>query len=159
MKIKIIGVGKLKESYLKEGIQEYVKRLQAYADVEVIEVDDEPIPKNPSLAQEVMVKAKEGRRVLDKVKQADFMILLDVAGTEMDSVDLSKYLEKQMIDGHSTIDFVLGGSLGNSEDVLERADYRLSMSRMTFPHQLARLILVEQIYRSFKIMKGEPYHK
>lgn len=159
MKIKIIGVGKLKESYLKEGIQEYVKRLQAYADVEVIEVDDEPIPKNPSLAQEVMVKAKEGRRVLDKVKQADFMILLDVAGTEMDSVDLSKYLQKQMIDGHSTIDFVLGGSLGNSEDVLERADYRLSMSRMTFPHQLARLILVEQIYRSFKIMKGEPYHK
>lgn len=159
MKIKIIGVGKLKESYLKEGIQEYVKRLQAYADVEVIEVDDEPIPKNPSLAQEVMVKAKEGRRVLDKVKQADFMILLDVAGTEMDSVDLSKYLEKQMIEGHSTIDFVLGGSLGNSEDVLERADYRLSMSRMTFPHQLARLILVEQIYRSFKIMKGEPYHK
>lgn len=159
MKIKIIGVGKLKENYLKEGIQEYVKRLQAYADVEVIEVEDEPIPKNPSLAQEVMVKAREGRRVLDKVKQADFMILLDVAGTEMDSVDLSKYLQKQMIDGHSTIDFVLGGSLGNSEDVLERADYRLSMSRMTFPHQLARLILVEQIYRSFKIMKGEPYHK
>lgn len=159
MKIRIIGVGKLKESYLKEGIQEYVKRLQAYADVEVIEVEDEPIPKNPSLAQEVMVKAREGRRVLDKVKQADFMILLDVAGTELDSVDLSKYIQKQMIDGHSTIDFVLGGSLGNSEDVLERADYRLSMSKMTFPHQLARLILVEQIYRSFKIMRGEPYHK
>lgn len=159
MKIRIIGVGKLKESYLKEGIQEYVKRLQAYADVEVIEVEDEPIPKNPSLAQEVMVKAREGRRVLDKVKQADYMILLDVAGTELDSVDLSKYIQKQMIDGHSTIDFVLGGSLGNSEDVLERADYRLSMSKMTFPHQLARLILVEQIYRSFKIMRGEPYHK
>lgn len=159
MKIKIIGVGKLKEKYLKEGTEEYIKRISAYADVEVIEVDDEPIPKNPSLAQEVMVKAKEGRRVLDKVKQSDYMILLDVAGTELDSVDLSKYIEKQMLDGHSTIAFVLGGSLGNSEDVLERADYRLSMSRMTMPHQLARLVLLEQIYRSFKIMKGETYHK
>ncbi len=159
MKIRIIGVGKLKEKYLKEGTEEYIKRISAYADVEVIEVEDEPIPKHPSLAQEVMVKAKEGRRVLDQVKQSDFMILLDVAGTELDSVDLSKYIEKQMIDGHSTIDFVLGGSLGNSEDVLERADYRLSMSRMTMPHQLARLVLLEQIYRSFKIMKGETYHK
>jgi 23S rRNA (pseudouridine1915-N3)-methyltransferase len=159
MKIRIIGVGKLKEKYLKEGTEEYIKRISAYADVEVIEVEDEPIPKHPSLAQEVMVKAKEGRRVLDQVKQSDFMILLDVAGTELDSVDLSKYIEKQMIDGHSTIDFVLGGSLGNSEDVLQRADYRLSMSRMTMPHQLARLVLLEQIYRSFKIMKGETYHK
>lgn len=159
MKIKIIGVGKLKEKYLKEGTEEYIKRISAYADVEVIEVEDEPIPKNPSLAQEVMVKAKEGRRVLDKVKQSDYMILLDVAGTELDSVDLSKYIEKQMLDGRSTIAFVLGGSLGNSEDVLERADYRLSMSRMTMPHQLARLVLLEQIYRSFKIMKGETYHK
>ena len=97
MKIKIIGVGKLKEKYLKEGTEEYIKRISAYADVEVIEVEDEPIPKNPSLAQEVMVKAKEGRRVLDKVKQSDYMILLDVAGTELDSVDLSKYIEKHRL--------------------------------------------------------------
>ncbi|WP_352403403.1 23S rRNA (pseudouridine(1915)-N(3))-methyltransferase RlmH [Kandleria vitulina] len=159
MNIKIISVGKLKEKYLKEGIKEYVKRLGAYTKVEMIEVDDEPIPKNASLAQEIMVKAKEGRKILDKVKQNDYMILLDVASKQMDSVAFSKHIEQKMISGCSTIVFVLGGSLGHSEEIYERADFKMSMSEMTFPHQLARLLLCEQIYRAFKIMKNETYHK
>lgn len=159
MNIKIITVGKLKEKYLRNGVQEYVKRLGAYAHVELIEVPDEKIPNNPSLAEETLVKSKEGRKILDHVKQNDFMILLDVASREMDSVAFSQYIEKKMIDGYSTIDFVIGGSLGHGDDVLARADFKLSFSPMTFPHQLMRLILVEQIYRAFKIMKNETYHK
>ena len=154
MNIKIITVGKLKEKYLRDGVQEYVKRLGAYARVDLIE-----IPNNPSLAEEALVKSKEGRKILDHVKQNDFMILLDVASREMDSVAFSQYIEKKMIDGYSTIVFVIGGSLGHGEDVLTRADFKLSFSPMTFPHQLMRLILVEQIYRAFKIMKNETYHK
>ena len=153
MNIKIITVGKLKEKYLRDGVQEYVKRLGAYAHVELIEVPDEKIPNNPSLAEETLVKSKEGRKI------HDFMILLDVASREMDSVAFSQYIEKKMIDGYSTIDFVIGGSLGHGDDVLARADFKLSFSPMTFPHQLMRLILVEQIYRAFKIMKNETYHK
>lgn len=159
MNIKIITVGKLKEKYLRDGVQEYVKRLGAYAHVNLIEVPDEKIPNNPSLAEETLVKSKEGRKILDHVKQNDFMILLDVASREMDSVAFSQYIEKKMIDGYSTIVFVIGGSLGHGEDILTRADFKLSFSPMTFPHQLMRLILVEQIYRAFKIMKNETYHK
>ena len=105
------------------------------------------------------LKAKEGRKILDKVKQDDYVILLDVASKELDSVAFSKHIEKCMIDGKSTIDFIIGGSLGHGEDVLQRANFKLSFSPMTFPHQLMRLILVEQIYRAFKIMKNETYHK
>ena len=159
MKIKIICVGKLKEKYLVDGIKEYTKRISGYTDIEIIEVPDERIPDKASLAQEVLIKAKEGRKILDKVKQDDYMILLDVASKELDSVAFSKHIEKCMIDGKSTIDFVIGGSLGHGEDVLQRADFKLSFSPMTFPHQLMRLILVEQIYRAFKIMKNETYHK
>ena len=159
MYIKIITVGKLIEKYLRDGVQEYVKRLGAYAHVDLIEVPDEKIPNNPSLAEETLVKSKEGRKILDHVKQNDFMILLDVASREMDSVAFSQYIEKKMIDGYSTIVFVIGGSLGHGEDVLTRADFKLSLSPLTFPHQLMRLILVEQIYRAFKIMKNETYHK
>ena len=159
MKIRIISVGKLKEKYLVDGIAEYIKRLGAYADVELVEVADERIPENPSLAEEMIVKAKEGRRILDKVKQDDYMILLDVSGTEMDSIQFAEKIEHCMINGKSTIDFVIGGSLGHGEDVLTRANLRLSFSPMTFPHQLMRLILVEQIYRAFKIIKNETYHK
>ena len=118
MNIKIITVGKLKEKYLRDGVQEYVKRLGAYAHVDLIEVPDEKIPNNPSLAEETLVKNKEGRKILDHVKQNDFMILLDVASREMDSVAFSQYIEKKMIDGYSTIVFVIGGSLGHGEDVL-----------------------------------------
>ena len=159
MKIKMICVGKLKEKYLEEGVKEYLKRLSAYCDVEVIEVGDERIPENPSLAEEMIVKAKEGRRILDKVKQDDYMILLDVQGKEMDSVQFAERIEDCMLNGKSTIDFVIGGSLGHGEDVLTRANARISFSQMTFPHQLMRLILVEQIYRAFKIIRKETYHK
>lgn len=159
MKIKIIYVGKLKEKYLEDGINEYLKRLSAYGDVEVIEVADERIPEKASLAQEMMVKAKEGRRILDKVKQDDYMILLDVSGQAVDSIQFAEKIENCMINGKSTIDFVIGGSLGHGEEVLTRANQRISFSKMTFPHQLMRLILVEQVYRAFKIIKHETYHK
>lgn len=159
MRIKFITVGKLKKKYLKDGIKEYAKRISAYADIEMIEVMDERIPDKASLAEEMLVKAKEGRKILDKVKQDDYMILLDVSGKEMDSVAFSKHIEKCMIDGKSTIVFVIGGSLGHGEEILSRAQLRLSFSPMTFPHQLMRLILIEQVYRAFKIMKNETYHK
>lgn len=159
MKIRIISVGKLKERYLVDGIAEYVKRIKGYADVELIEVADERIPEKASLAEETIVKAKEGRRILDKVKQGDYMILLDVSGKEMDSLQFAEKIENCMLNGKSTIDFVIGGSLGHGEDVITRADLRLSFSPMTFPHQLMRLILVEQIYRAFKIIRSETYHK
>ena len=125
----------------------------------MIEVMDERIPDKASLAEEMLVKAKEGRKILDKVKQDDYMILLDVSGKEMDSVAFSKHIEKCMIDGKSTIVFVIGGSLGHGEEILSRAQLRLSFSPMTFPHQLMKLILVEQVYRAFKIMNNQTYHK
>lgn len=159
MKIKIICVGKLKEKYLVAGVEEYLKRLQGYCKVEVYEVADESIPDNCSLANEIIIKSKEGRRMLDKIKQDDYVILLDIAGKEVDSVELSKQMEKCMLAGKSTIDFVIGGSLGHGQEIIDRANMRLSFSKMTFPHQLMRLILVEQIYRSFKIIKNESYHK
>lgn len=159
MKIKIICVGKLKEKYLEEGVKEYLKRLSAYCDVEVIEVGDERIPENPSLAEKMIVKSKEGRRILDKVKQDDYMILLDVQGKEVDSIQFAESIEDCMLHGKSTIDFVIGGSLGHGEDVLTRANKRISFSKMTFPHQLMRVILAEQIYRAFKIIRKETYHK
>lgn len=159
MKIKLISVGKLKEKYLVDGVKEYVKRLGAYTKVEVYEVSDEKIPNNPSLADEILVKTKEGKKVLDKVKQDDYMILLDVQGKKLDSVKFSKHIEKLMIDGKSSIAFVIGGSLGHCQEVYDRADYSLSFSDMTFPHQLMKLMLVEQIYRAFKIINNETYHK
>ncbi|WP_455683476.1 23S rRNA (pseudouridine(1915)-N(3))-methyltransferase RlmH [Thomasclavelia sp.] len=159
MKIKIICVGKLKEKYLVAGVSEYLKRLRAYCKVEVCEVSDESIPDNCSLANEMIIKSKEGRKILDKIKQDDYVILLDVAGKEIDSVMLSKQMEDCMISGKSTIDFVIGGSLGHGQEIIDRANFRLSFSKMTFPHQLMRLILVEQIYRAFKIIKNESYHK
>lgn len=159
MKIRLIVVGKLKEKYLVAGIKEYQKRISGYTNIEIIEVADERIPDKASLAQEAMVKVKEGRKILDKIKQDDYVILLDVGGKELDSIAFSKHLEQCMINGKSTIDFVIGGSLGHGEEILQRADFRLSFSPMTFPHQLMRLILIEQIYRAFKIMKNETYHK
>jgi len=169
MKIKIVCVGRLKEKYLVAGMQEqfkrilsrleYLKGLQAYCKVEVYEVADESIPDNCSLANETLIKAKEGRKMLDKIKQDDYVILLDVSGTQIDSVELSNKMEKAMISGKSTIAFVIGGSLGHGEEMLDRANFRLSFSKMTLPHQLMRLVLVEQIYRAFKIMKNETYHK
>ena len=159
MKIKIITIGKLKEKYLVEGIKEYTKRLQAYTKVEFIEVSDEPIPDKCSDATALIIKEKEGSKVLTKIKDNEFVIVLDVVGKQIDSIGLSKLMEKCMIEGKSTITFVIGGSLGHGKEILNRANFALSFSKMTFPHQLMKLIMMEQIYRGFKIMKNESYHK
>ncbi|WP_249029121.1 23S rRNA (pseudouridine(1915)-N(3))-methyltransferase RlmH [Tannockella kyphosi] len=159
MLVKVITIGKLKEKYLLEGIKEYTKRLQAYTKIEYIEVSDESIPDKCSDATAQMIKEKEGFKVLSKIKQDDYVIVLDVQGKQIDSLELSNKMEQCMINGKSTIVFVIGGSLGHAKDILNRADFSLSFSKMTFPHQLMKLILVEQIYRAFKIMKNESYHK
>lgn len=159
MKVKIICVGKLKEKYLVAGVNEYIKRIKGYSKIEIYEVADESIPDNCSVANEQNIKDKEGRKILDKIKQGEYVILLDVAGKLIDSIELSKQIENCMLNGRSTITFVIGGSLGHGQEIIQRADFRLSFSKMTFPHQLMRLILVEQIYRSFKILKNESYHK
>lgn len=159
VKIRIICVGKLKEKYLLSGINEYVKRLKNYCKVEIIELADESIPNNCSLAQEEIIKDKEGKRMMEKIKADDYVIVLDVASKQLDSIALANKIETAMIAGKSTIDFIIGGSLGHGKGILKRADLCLSFSKLTFPHQLMRLILVEQIYRSFKIIKNETYHK
>lgn len=159
MLVKVITIGKLKEKYLLDGIKEYTKRLQAYTKMEYIEVSDESIPDKCSDAMATIIKDKEGVKVLSKIKNDEFVIVLDVAGKHIDSVELSDKMQQCMVDGKSTITFVIGGSLGHGKDILNRADFRLSFSKMTFPHQLMKLILVEQIYRAFKIMKNESYHK
>lgn len=159
MNVKIIAVGKLKEKYLKQGIQEYLKRLQGYCKFEVIEVSDEPIGDNASLKEQEIVKQKEGAKIISRIKDGEFVILLHVNGQAIDSVELADKIEGLMINGKSSITFVIGGSLGHGEAVLKRADFKLSFSKMTLPHQLIRLVLVEQIYRAFKIIRKETYHK
>ncbi|NLT94102.1 MAG: 23S rRNA (pseudouridine(1915)-N(3))-methyltransferase RlmH [Clostridia bacterium] len=159
MNIKIIAVGKLKEKYLKEGIAEYLKRLKPYAKVEIIEVPEEKEPANASPADEIMIKNREGERILEKVKPGSYLIALAIEGKQLSSEELADKLDNLALEGKSDIAMVIGGSLGLSDKVLGRADFKLSFSKMTFPHQLMRLILMEQIYRAFKIIKGEPYHK
>jgi 23S rRNA (pseudouridine1915-N3)-methyltransferase len=159
MNIKIIAVGKLKEKYLKEGIAEYLKRLKPYAKVEIIEVAEEKEPANASPADGIMIKEREGERILEKVKAGSYLIALAIDGKLLSSEELAEKLDHLALEGKSDIAIVIGGSLGLSEEVLGRADFKLSFSKMTFPHQLMRLILMEQIYRAFKISKGEPYHK
>lgn len=159
MKITIAAVGKLKERYLKDGIAEYTKRLSKFADIELIEVDDEHAPENLSQAQEAQVKHKEAERLLKRIKEGSYIILLDLAGEQANSEAFAARLENIMLSGSSHITFVIGGSLGLDQSLINAAGYRLCLSKMTFPHQLARLILLEQVYRAFKIMKGEPYHK
>lgn len=159
MKIRILTVGKLKEKYLVSGIKEYEKRLNGYCQVEMIEVLDEPIPDRASAVIEEQIKNKEAKKLVEKIKKDDYVIVLDLHGKQLDSVELSKHIETCMLHGKSTIDFVIGGSLGLGKDIIERVDFRLCFSKMTFPHQLMKLILMEQIYRSFKIMKNETYHK
>ncbi len=159
MLIKIICVGKIKEKYFIMAIEEYKKRLSAYATVEFIEVQDEKIPLNASLKEEEIIKRKEGEKVLNKLKDNDFVILLDVYGKEIDSVSFSNYLNNKMIQGVSSFTFVIGGSLGLSEELRKRANEKISLSKMTFTHQFCRVILLEQVYRAFKIIRGETYHK
>lgn len=157
MNISVITVGKLKEKYLKQGIDEYLKRLTSYAKVEVIEVADEKAPEELSHLEMVQVKQKEGERILAKISPDTHVIALAINGKLQSSEELADTLDKLATYGKSKIAFVIGGSLGLSEEVLDRANDQLSFSRMTFPHQLMRLILVEQIYRAFRINRGEPY--
>lgn len=159
MKITIAAVGKLKERYLKDGISEYLKRLSRFAELELVEVDDEHAPESLSLAQESLVKRREAERLLKRVKTESYLVLLDLSGEQLDSSKFSSKLESIMLSGNSHITFIIGGSLGLDESLINASNYRISLSKMTFPHQLARLILLEQIYRAFKIMKNETYHK
>ncbi|KOY80006.1 23S rRNA (pseudouridine(1915)-N(3))-methyltransferase RlmH [Lysinibacillus sp. FSL H8-0500] len=159
MNITIVSVGKLKEKYLKMGIDEYVKRLGSYAKIEIIEVPDEKAPEQLSDAEMEIVKKKEGERILAKISPDTYIIALAINGKMKTSEQMAADLEALMTYGKSKIAFVIGGSLGLHEDVLKRADEQQSFGKMTLPHQLMKLVLVEQIYRSFRIMKGEPYHK
>lgn len=159
MKITILCVGKIKEKYFSMAIDEYVKRLSRYCKLEIIEVPDEKTDENASTAEEKMVKEKEGERIRKNIRDTSYVIALAIDGKQLDSVELSEKIEKLGVQGVSHITFVIGGSLGLDERILERADYKLSFSKMTFPHQLMRVVLLEQIYRSYRIMNGEPYHK
>ncbi len=159
MKITLLTVGKLKEKYLRDGIAEYSKRLGKYCRLEIIETADERTPEGASRAIEAQIKKTEGERLLRCIRDADYVIALAIDGKMLDSVELAEKLESLGVQGESSLVFVIGGSLGLSDEVLRRADYRLSFSKLTFPHQLMRLILLEQIYRGFRIQRGEPYHK
>ncbi|MDF2522922.1 MAG: rRNA large subunit m3Psi methyltransferase RlmH [Clostridiales bacterium] len=159
MKLTIVAVGKLKEKYLKEGIGEYSKRLSRFCELEIVEVEDEQAPENLAVAQELQVKKKEAERILKKVKEGSALVILDVKGERTSSEGLAAKLQSFFISGKSHITFVIGGSLGLDQELLRKADYRFSMSELTFPHQLARLILLEQLFRAFKIMNNETYHK
>lgn len=159
MNISIVSVGKLKEKYLKQGIEEYIKRLSSYAKIEVFEVPDEKAPENLSEADMLIVKEKEGERILSKISDDTHVITLAIDGKMHSSESLAKRMDQLATYGNSKIAFVIGGSLGLSDSVMKRADETLSFSKMTFPHQLMRLILVEQIYRAFRINRNEPYHK
>lgn len=159
MQISIITVGKLKEKYLREGIEEYSKRLSAYCKLQLIEVSDEKAPEEMSAAEMEQVKRKEGERILAQIKQDQYVIALAIEGQMWSSEKLSAEMDKLALHGKSQIAFVIGGSLGLSDAVLKRADSLLSFSKMTFPHQLVRLMLLEQVYRGFRISRGEPYHK
>ena len=159
MKIRLLVVGHLKETYWKEAQNEYLKRLTLYANVTIEEVDDLPSSKDDSPAEMEEVKKKENAKLLSKIKPSDFVVLLDLGKEQPDSVELSSRLEKWMRDGGSSITFVIGGSLGLSNEMRKRGNASLTLSKLTFTHQMTRVILLEQIYRSFKILRNEPYHK
>ena len=159
MTVRVCSVGKIKEKFYREALSEYGKRLLAYCKLEMIEVADEKTKEGSSPSEDRLVLEKEGRRLLEKIPERSFAIALAIKGEELDSVEFAKKMEKLFLEGKSDITFVIGGSLGLSEEVYKRADYLLSFSPMTFPHQLMRVILLEQIYRGFRINSGEPYHK
>lgn len=159
MNISIISVGKIKEKYLKLGIEEFSKRLSKYSKLEFIELDDEKCPENLSEKDILIVKEKEGNKILSKIKNNSYVIALAIDGKNLSSKELAEKISSLAVSGKSHITFVIGGSLGLSDDVLKRANYKLSFSKMTFPHQLMKLILLEQVYRAFRINNNEPYHK
>ena len=159
MKITIITVGKIKEKYLKDAIAEYSKRLTKYCKLDIVEVADEKTPDNASEVVEEAIRDKEAERIMKHIKDDMYVITLEIGGKMLTSEELSAKIERLGIQGKSDVAFVIGGSIGLGKEVLKRSDYALSFSKMTFPHQLMRVILLEQIYRSYRIMKGEPYHK
>ncbi len=159
MKITLITVGKIKEKYLKDAIAEYSKRLSRYCKLEIIEVADEKTPDQASETVEENIRNKEGERILKYIRDDMYVITLEIGGKMLSSEELTQKIETLGIQGESSIAFVIGGSIGLGKEVLKRSDYALSFSKMTFPHQLMRVILLEQVYRSYRIMNGEPYHK
>lgn len=159
MNISIIAVGKIRERYINSGIKEYQKRLSRYCKLKIIEVPDREAPETLSEMQLEKVKEEEGQDILKNIKQGSYVIALDINGKKMSSEEMAAHMDRLAVMGRSNLTFIIGGSNGLSTQVLEKADMRLSFSPMTFPHQLMRLILLEQIYRWFKIIKGEPYHK
>lgn len=159
MKITIITVGKLKEKYLKDAISEYSKRLSRYCKLEVIEVADEKTPDQAGEGMETMIREKEAERILKYIREDAYVVALEIKGKQLTSEELAEKIDRLGVQGKSHIQFVIGGSIGLGGTVLNRSDYALSFSRMTFPHQLMRVILLEQIYRSYRIINGEPYHK
>lgn len=158
MKITVACVGKIKEKYFTDAISEYSKRLSRYVTLEICQVADEKAPENMSEAQTLQVKETEGERLLKVIKDS-FVVALAIEGKKMTSEGFADFISDNMVKGVSHITFVIGGSLGLSDKVLKRADFKLSFSDMTFPHQLMRVVLLEQIYRGYRIMKNEPYHK
>jgi 23S rRNA (pseudouridine1915-N3)-methyltransferase len=159
MKITVISVGKIKEKYFTGAIEEYAKRLSRYCKLDLIEVPDEKTPDGASEGLELQIKEKEGERILQKIPDGAFVVALAIDGKMLDSEELAGQMERWNVGGISHVVFLIGGSLGLAPTVLKRADYKLSFSKMTFPHQLMRVILLEQVYRSFRIRNHEPYHK
>ena len=159
MKITLITVGKIKEKYLKDAIAEYSKRLSRYCQLEVVEVADEKTPDNASETVENAIREKEAERILKYIKEDAYIITLEINGRQLSSEEMAEKIEKLGIQGISHIIFIIGGSIGLGKAVLDKSDFALSFSKMTFPHQLMRVILLEQVYRSYRIINGEPYHK
>lgn len=157
--IRIIACGKVKKGWMKQGIDEYAERIRPYDKIEIIETADEKAPETNSDAENELVKKAEGQRLLKQIREDDYVILLDLAGKEMTSEGLAEKMEALYSSSHNRIDFVIGGSLGLSQEVIRRADCRWKLSANTFPHQLCRILVLEQIYRAFRIRRNEPYHK
>ena len=157
--IRLVACGKVKEPWMRDGIAEYAKRIRPYEKLDLVEVRDEKAPESNSEAENTAVKQAEGQRLLKQISDSEYVILLDLAGTPMDSVKLAQKMDACHTTGKSTITFVIGGSLGVSEELIRRADLRWKLSDNTFPHQLCRILVLEQIYRSFRILNHEPYHK
>ena len=159
MNIQIVCIGKLKEKYWSEAVNEYTKRLSRYCNMEITELKEARLPANASAADEENVKIEEGKSILRVIKEDTFVITLEIFGKQLSSTELADEIEELSLMGKSNITFVIGGSLGLSQEVSRRSDFKLSFSKMTFPHQMMRVVLLEQIYRSFKIIKHETYHK
>ena len=159
MKIKVYAIGKIKEAYLKIGLDEYLKKIRPYCQVEIVEFNDEPIPNNPNNSEIEIAKKKEGEKVLQNLKSNEYLIGLDLNKKELESPQFAEFLNEKLVNNGASVSFVIGGSYGLSDELKNRCNDSVSLSKMTFLHQMTRLILLEQIYRSFKILRNETYHK